>query len=148
MSYEKCLVEVDEVLSRLSEDELVKIPEDVRNSIKEKKAKDYNWAYDDSKELKEQNLSRDAIAMLSYLNMEYLLSDEQRKLMEEIHKENEKKRNAHAYQNSFGAKVEKGVEKKTVKRVEKSLMEVEKEKWYEKLFAGIQRFFRRSGEEK
>ena len=86
--------------------------------------------------------------MLSYLNMEYLLSDEQRKLMEEIHKENEKKRNAHAYQNSFGAKADKGIEKKTTKHVEKSLTEVEKEKWYEKLFAGIQRFFRRSGEEK
>ena len=148
MSYEKCLVEVDEVLSRLSADELAKIPEDVRNNIKEKKAKDYTWAYNDSKELNEQNLSRDAIAMLSYLNMEYLLSDEQRELMEEIHRENEKKRNAHAYQKSFRAKVEKDAEKKTVKRVEKSLMEVEKEKWYERLFAVIQRFFRRSGEEK
>ena len=34
MEYEKCLVEVDEVLNHLSKEELNKIPEDVLKGIK------------------------------------------------------------------------------------------------------------------
>ena len=73
IDYNKRLVEVNEILNFLSEDDLLKIPEDVRNTIKENMDKQYVWKYDVSKELKEQNLSRDTIILLSYLNMEYLL---------------------------------------------------------------------------
>ena len=91
IDYEKRLVEVDEVLSYLSEEDLNKIPEDIRSLIKEKKDKNYTWKFDETKQLKDQNLSRDTIIILSYLNMEYLLNEEQRKLMEQIHELNEKK---------------------------------------------------------
>lgn len=91
IDYNKRLVEVDEVLNYLSEENLNKIPEDIRNLIKENKDKEYIWKYDETKELKDQNLSRDTIAILSYLNMEYLLNEEQKRIMEEIHELNEKK---------------------------------------------------------
>ena len=91
VDYAKRLVEVDEVLSYLSEENLNKIPEDVRNLIKENKDKDYTWKFDETKELKDQDLSRDTIIILSYLNMEYLLNEEQKKLMEKIHEFNERK---------------------------------------------------------
>ena len=91
MEYAKCLVELNEILGHLEKEYLDKIPQDVRNGITEKMDKHYNWKYDESKELEEQNIDRKTIAMLSYLNMEYLLDDEQRKLMEEIHKVNEMK---------------------------------------------------------
>jgi len=91
VDYAKRLVEVDEVLSYLSEENLNKIPEDVRNLIKENKDKDYTWKFDETKELKDQDLSRDTIIILSYLNMEYLLNEEQKKLMEQIHEFNERK---------------------------------------------------------
>ena len=93
MEYTKCLVELDEVLCHLIEDDLKKIPENIRNSIKKEKDKNYIWKYDESKELKEQNLDRKTIAILSYLNMEYLLNDEQKELMEKFHKANEQKTN-------------------------------------------------------
>ena len=48
-------------------------------------------SFDETKELKDQNLSRDTIIILSHLNMEYLLNEEQKKLMEQIHEFNEKK---------------------------------------------------------
>ena len=91
MEYAKCLFELNEILGHLEKEYLDKIPQDVRNGITEKMDKHYNWKYDESKELNEQNIDRKTIAMLSYLNMEYLLDDEQRKLMEEIHKVNEMK---------------------------------------------------------
>ena len=87
----KRLVEVDEVLKYLNVDELKKIPEEIRQMIKANKDKDYIWKYDENKKLKNQNLSRDTFAFLSYLNMEYLLNEEQKKLMNQIHMENERK---------------------------------------------------------
>ena len=91
IDYNKRLVEVDEILRYLSEEDLLKIPENVRQTIKDNKSKEYIWKYDETKPLKEQNVSRDTIAILSYLNMEYLLNDEQRRLMQQIHELNEKK---------------------------------------------------------
>ena len=91
IDYSKRLAEVDEILNYLSKNDLSKIPEDVRQAIKDNKDKEYIWKFDTSKPLKEQKLSRDTIAILSYLNMEYLLNDEQKELMEKIHEENEKK---------------------------------------------------------
>ena len=91
MEYTKCLVQLDEVLNYLSTDNLEKIPDEIRNGIKEQKDKEYIWKYDESKSLKEQELARRTVAMLSYLHMEYLLNNEQREYMETIHKINEQK---------------------------------------------------------
>ena len=91
MEYAKCLVQLDEILNYLSLDNLEKIPFEVRNSIKQQKDKEYIWKYDESKTLKEQELDRRTIALLSYLNMEYLLNKEQKEYMETIHKINEQK---------------------------------------------------------
>ena len=93
MEYEKCLVELDEIFKYLKDEEKRNIPYEIRKAIKEKKDKHYHWNYDESKTLNEQNINRKTIAMLSYLNMEYLLNEKQKKLMEEIHKFNEKKIN-------------------------------------------------------
>lgn len=90
MEYRKCLVEVDEILNYLAEEELDKIPYEIRKAIHEKKDTQYIWSYDETKTLGEQNINRKTIAILSYLNMEYLLNKEQKLIMEEIHKNNEK----------------------------------------------------------
>ena len=68
IEYEKCLVEVDEVLNHLCEEDLKKIPEDILKSIKEHKDKEYTWKYDESKELKERKFSRNTVVILSYIN--------------------------------------------------------------------------------
>ncbi len=91
VDYNKRLVEVDEILNYLSEEDLRKIPEEVRNTIKENKDKEYFWKYDETKPLKEQEVSRDTIAFLSYLNMEYLLNEKQKEYMQQLHELNEKK---------------------------------------------------------
>lgn len=73
VDYNKRLVEVDVILNHLSESDYNKIPEDVLQLIKDNMDKEYTWVFDESKPLKEQNVSRDTIAFLSYINMEYLL---------------------------------------------------------------------------
>lgn len=91
MENAKCLVQLDEILNYLSKNNLEKIPYEIRNSIKQLKDKEYVWKYDESKALKEQKLDRKTIAMLSYINMEYLLNKEQKEHMEKIHRINEQK---------------------------------------------------------
>ena len=91
VDYDKRLVEVDEILNRLPQDDLSKIPEDVRQMIKDNKNKEYTWNYDEEKELKDQDINRDTTIILSYLNMQYLLNKEQKELMGKIYKLNELK---------------------------------------------------------
>ena len=85
VDYSKRLVEVDEVLKYLSEEDYNKIPKNIIEVIRQYKDKTYTWNYDTTKKLKDQNLSDDAIAILSYINMEFLLNDKQKEFVNKIH---------------------------------------------------------------
>lgn len=93
MEDKKCLTELDEVLEHLKAEDKNKIPISILKSIKENKDKNYLWKYDETKELKEQNLDRKTISMLSYISTEYLLTNEQKLFIEKFHKFNEKYKN-------------------------------------------------------
>ena len=143
MEYAKCLVELNEILGHLEKEYLDKIPQDVRNGITEKMDKHYNWKYDESKELNEQNIDRKTIAMLSYLNMEYLLDDEQRKLMEEIHKVNEMKA-----KEKMRAKANNSLNRIKEEKIELNdenvaLVKTTHPKWYEKILAFVKNAFKK-----
>ena len=88
----KRLVEVNEVLLQLSEEDMAKIPEDVILNIRNKMDKDYVWNYNPNKELSEQGLLEDTIAILSYINLEYLLNEEQKDFMNKVYMNNEIKK--------------------------------------------------------
>lgn len=141
MEYENCLVELDEVLNYLSKENLYKIPEEIREGIKSQKSKEYIWKYDETKKLKEQNLNRKTIAMLSYLNMEYLLNNEQKELMKEIHEineQNQEKENQEKYNmnNLFNNT------KNDTAQSEVALVEMKKHKWYSTIFNFIKNIFK------
>lgn len=143
MEYEKCLVEVDEVLNHLSKEELNKIPEDVLKNIKKHKDKEYMWKYDESKRLEEQTFDRNTIAILSYINMEYLLSKEQKDLMEKIHELNEQNF-ANEIQEKYDSKDLFKNKNKTNINVENenAIAKLENNKWYNKMFSFIKRIFK------
>lgn len=140
MEYEKCLVELDEVLRFLSVEERNKIPGDIRNSIRELKDKNYIWNYDSSKELKEQKLNRKTIVMLAYLNTEYLLNDEQKELMKKIHQNNEEKLEKSKQEKYNANNIFKKANTEKAKE-EVALVEVKTEKWYKKLFKFFRKIF-------
>lgn len=156
MEYSKCLVQVDEILNYLNPEELKKIPENVRKTIKDDKDKNYEWKYDEGKKLEEQNLNRKSIAILSYLNMEYLLNDEQRKLMEQIHRVNEQKQEEekrkqynpeNIFENKSNIKEDKTVKvasnESTSKesKESKNLAMTKKDRWYNKIKLYIKSLF-------
>lgn len=99
VDYNKRLVEVDVILNHLSKSDYNKIPEDVLQLIKDNMDKEYTWVFDESKPLKEQNVSRDTIAFLSYINMEYLLNDKQKEYMQKLHEINEQEKRKEEYSN-------------------------------------------------
>ena len=156
MEYSKCLVQVDEILDYLNPEELKKIPENVRKTIKDNKDKNYEWKYDEGKKLEEQNLNRKSIAILSYLNMEYLLNDEQRKLMGQIHRVNEQKQEEekrkqynpeNIFENKSNIKEDKTVQvasnESTSKesKESKNLAMTKKDRWYNKIKLYIKSLF-------
>ncbi len=156
MEYSKCLVQVDEILNYLNPEELKKIPENVRKTIKDNKDKNYTWKYDVSEKLEEQNLNRKSIAILSYLNMEYLLNDEQRKLMEQIHRVNEQKQEEekrkqynpeNIFENKSNIKEDKTIQvasnESTSKesKESKNLAMTKKDRWYNKIKLYIKSLF-------
>lgn len=99
VDYKKRFVEVDEILNYLVRSDYEKIPKEIIQIIKENKDQEYEWEYDETKPLKEQNVSRDTIAFLSYINMEYLLNEKQKAYMQKLHEINEKKKLQEEYSN-------------------------------------------------
>lgn len=142
MTFEKCLVEVDEVLNYLSKEDLEKIPINIRSDIKIAKDKEYIWKYDTSKPLNDQKLNRKSITLLSYLNMEYLLSNEQKKLMEELHKFNEVKSKKRKQEIFKEVKQENKLNKIKKENKNNEILNIKENiKWYNKLFNFIKNIF-------
>ena len=91
IDYKKRFVEVDEILKNLPQEEFNKIPSYLIRLIKENKDFNYRWNYDKSKKITSQNLHRDTIAILAYINTEFILENELKMLMRKIHYFNEMK---------------------------------------------------------
>ena len=142
MEDKKVLTEVYEILKHLSNENYTKIPNNVINLIKENKDENYIWRYDTAKSLTEQNISRDAVAVLSYINMEYLLNDRQRKFIENLHKQNEddleQQKREKYNSNTLFSNQNKSINKDT------ALVEYTKEKWYKKFINKIINIFKRN----
>lgn len=146
MEYEKCLVEVDEVLNHLSKEELNKIPEDVLKGIKKHKDKEYMWKYDENKQLEEQTFDRNTIVILSYINMEYLLSKEQKDLMEKLHELNEQNFTNQIQEKYDSKDIFKNKNNINVEN-ENAIAKLENNKWYNKMFSFIKRILKKWKEE-
>lgn len=85
----KRFTEVIEVLQYLSYEEYDKIPRDIIEYIMKHKDSNYAWKYDTSKELYEQNLPKETISILAYINIEFLVNDAQKKYLKKVYRLND-----------------------------------------------------------
>lgn len=136
--YNKKLVEVDEILKHLSQKNYNKIPEEIKVAIAENRDKEYKWTYDDTKKLKEQDVSDDTIAILSYINMEYLLDEEQKKFVESLHEQNEKKT---INNTNYNVDIFNNKSNKTTNVCQELVVEKNKQNFWEKLNNFIRKLF-------
>lgn len=88
--YKRRFVEVYEIIKHLPKEEFDKIPNDVLELIRKNKNSNYTWQYDDKK-LKDKNIHKDTVAILSYINTEFILENKKKMLMQSIHYCNEMK---------------------------------------------------------
>ena len=140
----KRLVEVNEILLQLSKKEFIKIPKEIIFSIRNKMDKDYVWKYDQNKELAEQGLPEDTIAILSYINLEYLLNKEQKDFMNEIYRNNEIKKQKELQAKYNSDNLFKNKQKSTVIENTNLPVEIKKEKFFKKLISFIKKIFNKN----
>lgn len=150
MDYEKCLVELEEVLNHLDEIDYTKIPNELIEAIRSNKDKTYEWKYDETKSLKEQKLDRNTIAMLSYINSEYLLNEDEKELMKKIYDMNEQKAEVekkkkynpdNLFKNKPNSKKASNEENSGTEEL--SLVEIKEQKWYQKVINYIKNLFKK-----
>lgn len=145
IEYNKRLVEVSVILKHLNKNEYDKIPKELIDRIEKNKDLEYIWNYNETKDLKNQNVSKDTIAILSYINMQYLLNEDQKKFVQEIFSENQKKienikKEKYDTDNLFK---NKKVEDTEVKEETHALVEYKEKTFIQKVWDKIKSVFKR-----
>ena len=72
------LSELDVLLNYIDSEDWVKIPDNIIFYIKENKNKEYDWEYDETKSLEEQNLNKDTFSLLTFIMYKYIASEEEK----------------------------------------------------------------------
>ena len=88
-NFTKSLVEAEVLLNQLEPKYKNKIPNSFWKYIQENKDKNYQFYIDFSKTLENQNIMSDTVAILTYVNIEYLLNEEQKKFFKQMLIKNE-----------------------------------------------------------
>lgn len=141
----KRLVEVETILKKLDKNYINKIPTEIWDFIEKNKDDQYTFFYDDNIELLNQNLNIDTIAILSYINMQYLLDEKSKKEVEEILIKDgafleQQKMKKYNPENIF--KNKENIDNKGERDV--SMIEVkEKYKWYQKIISFFRKMWRK-----
>ena len=82
--------EVFEILKHLTEEDFNRIPREIIEIIDKNRNKQYIWSMDESKKIYEQELNEDTINILAYINLEFLVNDEQREYLKKLYSYNER----------------------------------------------------------
>lgn len=131
--YTKALTEVDEVLNYLDVKLLNKIPETFKNFIKNSKNKMYKYQYNKEKPLYEQELSKEAKAIISLIYRDYICYPQEKNQLVQEEKIN--------MQNEFKVKEIETI-KNDVKTETKAIAIIEKESFWKKVINKMKKILR------
>ena len=90
-AYSKAYVEVLEIISHFSEEDFKKIPKSEIDFYNENKDNEYEFKINPNIDLNEQNISREANAILVALYRDYFATENQKQILEKLLKQNEQK---------------------------------------------------------
>lgn len=131
--YTKALTEVDEVLNYLDVKLLNKIPETFKNFIKNSKNKMYKYQYNKEKPLYEQELSKEAKAIISLIYRDYICDSQEKNQLVQEEKNNT--------QNEFKVKEIETI-KNDIKTETKAIAIIEKESFWKKVINKMKKILR------
>lgn len=107
--YAKAYTEVLEILKHIPEDEYARIPKSEINFYESNRDKNYKFIYNESVDAKDQNISREASAVIISIYMNYFANEKQKGIIYEILNQNsiraeEKKKEKYNKDNMFEEK--------------------------------------------
>ena len=135
IEYRQALFEVYKILQNTDEEIINKIPEKFMKFVKENMDTNYKFELEKGKELIKQNLKDETKQIIALIYKDYICDE----------KEHEKEV-INDYNINFNRNKElekEGLQKENnIENIEKSLLEIKKEKWYKKLINKILKFFK------
>ena len=139
--------EVFEILKYIPKADYDKIPSEKIELYKTMRDKNYNFKYDPSKTLYEQNVSKIARAIIGLLFRDYWATETQKqkilaKQKYERKKIEEKKKAMYNPDNIFNNNKDTIIDN-TEKKQEIALIEIKDMKWYKKVWRFLTKFFRK-----
>ena len=137
---DKRLVEVETILEKLETIYKNKIPKEIWKYIRQNKDNNYEFSYNEEEPLMNQPLNIDTVAILTYINMEYLLDKKQKQDTIELLRKDEiflekKKKEKYNPDNLFKNKNSK------VEKIEETVAMVA---YKESIFTRIKNWFKRT----
>lgn len=138
--------EVYSFLNTLGEKYISKVPRRIYSVIEEFRDKTYNPQYSINQEVTTNTFSKEALALIAALNLQYFCKDEnvKRELKTTYLKNTEIERERYNPDNIFVKKVENiKLEKDDILVNETQLVEYKQPKWYHKLFNKILSIFKK-----
>lgn len=146
IEYANAYSEVLEILKYIPIEDYDKIPKNRINLFKTYANKDYAFCYNTTKTLEEQNVSKIAKGIIAILFRDYWATEIQKEKI--IAKQNydrmqiiEEKKEIYNYDNNFKNNNEKNIVDATCQEQKADLIEINKIKWYKKIWNSIINFF-------
>ena len=141
--YKKAYTELNEVLKKLSDEELSKIPNQLIENVKAEMDTDYKWEYDDSKKLEEQDFLVETRALIVEIYERYLCPEDKKEFWNKydkicINKIEEKRREKYNTDNIFK---NKQTEVKQEEQINNLPAEIKKNNFFKRLKNFIKKLF-------
>lgn len=137
MVSKRTLCEVKEILKYLEPKLLSKIPEKLINKIQNYNSSEYSFQIDKTKELQNQDITKETKEFISAIYLEFCCSPEEKERLINICKENDIKQFSYkTYEELFQKR-----EKETTNNMQLMVIE-EKQTWYLKIWKKIKSFFK------
>lgn len=135
--------EVLEILKHISKEDYDKLPQEKIDVFEANASKDYEFKYDTQKTLNEQNVSKEAKAIIGILFRDYWATEEQRKTilkMQNFKRKMIEKEKQEKYNNDNLFKKEQINEEKN--NIEETKIVEHKESFFAKILGKIKKFFK------
>lgn len=137
--------QVLEILKHISVDEYNKIPQNMIQMFKTNASDENYFVYNSNKTLQEQNVSETARTIIAILFRDYWATNEQKeKIVSVQNKEREKNKKEKYNPDNLFTNKERTNEQNIDLVEEKSMVVVNEEKWYKKIFSLIKSLFNKN----
>lgn len=146
IEFSNACYEVLEILKYVRKEDLLKIPKDEIEMLKENANLKHEFTYDPNKDIKEQDVSKLAKGIIAVFFYKYTASEEQRERIKLKQKADliaieQEKRNSYKPEEIFKAKSKTEITP-TYENENIQLVEYKKENWFIKIINKIKKFFR------